>query len=182
MLEDIDRILLREPDIQARIEELAFQIARDYHAKDLTIVALLNGSVFFLADLLRRIALPVHFTCLRVSSYEGDQSTGEVRFAQEATDIAINAAGRHLLILDDILDTGCTLQAVRARFSDQPGALSLKTCVLLKKSGTRTCPVEADYWGFEIENAFVVGYGLDYRDRYRNLPFIGILKQSAISS
>jgi molybdopterin converting factor small subunit len=124
MIEDIDRILLREFEIQARVEELALQIARDYEGQDLTIVALLHGSVFFLADLIRHIPQPVQFACVRVSSYDGAQSSGVVQVEDGGIP---DVSNRHLLLLDDILDTGRTLHTLRGlRLSDQGGLLRIR--------------------------------------------------------
>ncbi|MEO6848790.1 MAG: hypoxanthine phosphoribosyltransferase [Chthoniobacterales bacterium] len=177
MWEDIEKILLRETDILQRIEDLATQIQRDYEGKDLTLVTLLNGSVIFVAELLRRISLPVRLECLRVTSYSGTESTRSLRFYEPEMP---KGKDRHFLIVDDILDTGETLHAVKERLEKDSQPLSLRTCVLLKKNVVRTRDLEADYCGFDIENEFVVGYGLDYEGYYRNLPCIATLKPEAI--
>ena len=131
----------------------------------------------FMADLLRRVPIHLQVDCLSVSSYHGTKSTGRVNFRQ--TQIA-ETRGRHVLILDDILDSGVTLHAIREYLAAESGALSLKICVLLRKKIDRPRPVDADYVGFDIPNEFVVGYGLDYNQRYRNLPLIGVLTDEAI--
>ncbi|MEO6053690.1 MAG: hypoxanthine phosphoribosyltransferase [Chthoniobacterales bacterium] len=177
MFEDIEKILFREQDILLRVEELARQINCDYEGKELVMVAFLNGSFIFLADLVRKISLPVHVECMRVSSYEGVGSTGSLKFEDKEIQ---NLTNRHVLLIDDILDTGTTLKGMKEWFLQKSRALSIRTCVLLQKRIARTPLIEADYMGFEIENEFVVGYGLDYREYYRNLPFIGVLKSEAI--
>lgn len=176
MIEDIETILYHETTLLSRLDTMAAEITAAYRGKDTTVVALLNGSLIFMADLLRRIPLPMHIDCLSVQSYQGTTSSGSVNFRQ--TNLP-DIRGRHVILLDDILDSGRTLHAVSTRLS-QCGPKSLKTCVLLQKKVRRTKKITADYVGFTIPNAFVVGYGLDYNERYRNLPFIGILKASAI--
>lgn len=177
MLQDIKKILYHESTILSRLDELASEITEDYRGKDVTIVAILNGSFIFMADLLRRIPIHLQVDCLSVSSYHGSTSTGRVNFrkAQFA-----DVRGRHVLILDDILDTGATLKAIREHIANESGALSIKICVLLHKKVDRPPMVDADYVGFHIPNEFVVGYGLDYNERYRNLPFVGVLTDEAI--
>ncbi len=177
MLKDIKRVLYHESTILSRLDELAHQITSDYEGKDLTAVAILNGSFIFVADLLRRIPLPLQVDCWSVSSYHGMKSTGQVNFRQ--TQLA-DVRGRHVLILDDILDSGITLHAIRQRLEAESGALSIKICALLRKKIDAPRPIDADYIGFDIPNEFVVGYGLDYNEHYRNLPFIGILNEDAI--
>lgn len=176
MLEDIEKVLFHESTILSRLDELAHEITTDYRGKDLTVVAILNGSFVFMADLLRRVPLPLQVECLSVSSYHGTQSTGRVNFRQ--SDLA-DFRDRHVLLLDDILDSGHTLHAIRERLSDG-GALSLRTCVLLRKRVERAREIDADYVAFDIPNEFVVGYGLDYNENYRNLPFVGVLTEASI--
>jgi hypoxanthine phosphoribosyltransferase len=177
MLRDIRKILYHESTILSRLDELAGEITEDYRAKDLTVIAVLNGSFIFMADLLRRIPLHLQVDCLSVSSYHGTKSSGKVSFRQAQL---ADTRRRHVLILDDILDSGMTLHTIRERLAAESGALSLKVCVLLRKNVSRERPVEAEYVGFDIPNEFVVGYGLDYNERYRNLPFIGVLTDEAI--
>ena len=179
MQEDLERVLFDEPTILSRLDELAAQISADYRERELTVIAVLNGSLIFMADLLRRIPLPLKLDCLSVASYHGGtKSTGEVVFKQV---MLPDVEGRHILILDDILDSGLTLNAIRRKL-DEANPLSIKVCVLLEKQIERTAPVDADYIGFEIGNEFVVGYGLDYMERYRNLPCIGVLRKDLIAS
>lgn len=177
MQEDLDRVLFDEQTILRRLDEIAAEITRDFQDRELTIIAVLNGSLIFMADLLRRIPLPLKLDCLSVASYHGGtKTTGEVIFKQLALP---DIGGRHILILDDILDSGLTLAAIRDKLTtEQP--LSVKICVLLRKLKARLRPVEADYVGFNIGDEFVVGYGLDYLERYRNLPCIGVLRKDKI--
>jgi hypoxanthine phosphoribosyltransferase len=177
MLRDIQKVLYHESTILSRLDELASKITEDYREKDVTIIAILNGSFIFMADLLRRVPIHLQVDCLSVSSYHGTKSSGGVNFRQ--TQIA-ETRGRHVLILDDILDSGVTLHAIREHLAAESGALSLRICVLLRKKIDRPRLVDADYVGFDIPNEFVVGYGLDYNQRYRNLPFIGVLTDEAI--
>ena len=177
MLQDIEKILYHESTILSRLDGLASQITEDYRGKEVTIVAVLNGSFIFMADLLRRIPIHLQVDCLSVSSYHGTTSTGRVNFRKAQFG---DLQGRHVLILDDILDTGGTLKAIRALLEKDTGALSIKICVLLRKKIDRPSLVDADYVGFDIPNEFVVGYGLDYNERFRNLPFIGVLSDAAI--
>lgn len=179
MQDDLERVLFDEGTILRRLDEMAVQISHDYRDRELTVVAILNGSLMFMADLLRRIPLPLKLDCLSVASYHGGvESSGELIFRQVALP---DIAGRHLLILDDILDSGLTLAAVREKL-ETAGPASIRACVLLQKKKTRRRSIDADYVGFEIEDEFVVGYGLDYMERYRNLPCIGVLRKDLIVS
>ena len=177
MVSDIASVLYHESTILARLDELASQITKDYEGKELTVIALLNGSFIFMADLLRRIPHPLQVDSWSVSSYHGTKTTGQINFRQ--TQVA-DVRGRHVLLLDDILDSGLTIHSIKERLEKEAGAASLRVCVLLRKNVERACTVDADYVGFDIPNEFVVGYGLDYNERYRNLPFIGILNEEGI--
>ncbi len=178
MRDDVERILFHEQTILSRLDELAAQITSDYEGKDLTVVAVLNGSLIFMADLLRRIPLPLEVDCLSVSSYRGGtESTGSVTFDQTSLP---DIDGRHVLILDDILDSGRTLHAICEKLRSARSPASVRVCVLLSKNKPRAEAANADYVGFEIEDEFVIGYGLDYAERYRNLPFVGVLHPAAI--
>ena len=153
---------------------MAAQITADYSNRELTVIAILTGSLMFMSDLLRRIPLRLKLDCLSVVSYHGKtQTTGEVIFKQLADP---DVAGRHVLILDDILDTGHTLDAVRKKL-ETARPCSIRVCVLLSKRKQRARNVDVDYIGFEIDDEFVVGYGLDVMGRYRNLPYIGVLRK-----
>jgi hypoxanthine phosphoribosyltransferase len=178
MQADLDRILFDEPTIHRRLDELAASISHDYRDRELTVIAILNGSVILMADLLRRIPLPLKLDCLSVASYHGGvKPSGELIFRQVSVP---DVAGRHVLILDDILDSGVTLTSIREKL-ESVSPLSVRTCVLLEKRKTRTRAVVPDYVGFEIADEFVVGYGLDYMERYRNLPCIGVLRKDLIA-
>ena len=170
--DEVQSVLIGETGIAARVREMAADIERDFAGKDLLAVALLTGTVPFLADLVRHIALPMRLDFMGVSSYGAGTSPGELVYTKE---LRLEARDRDVLLVDDILDTGQTLRAVIDKLNAlQPR--SLKTCVLLEKKSGRTESVTADYVGFEVPDEFVIGYGLDYAERYRNLPFIGVLK------
>src|SRR5437588_1003301 len=178
MQANLERILFDEKTILRRLDELAAQISADYHGCELTVIAILNGSLIFMADLLRRIPLPLKLDCLSVASHHGGlQTSGEVIFRQVAPP---DVAGRHILLLDDILDSGTTLNAIRERLKTV-SPRSIRVCVLLRKIKQPMHAIDADYAGFDIAVEFVVGYGLDYMERYRNLPFIGVLRKELMS-
>jgi len=179
MQADLERILFDEATIHRRLDELAARITADYRDRELTVVAILNGSVILMADLLRRIPLPLKLDCLSVASYHGGtKSMGDLVFRQVSLP---DIEGRHVLIVDDILDSGVTLATIREKL-ETAGPLSVRICVLLEKKRTRVRAVAPDYVGFEIADEFVVGYGLDYLERYRNLPCIGVLKNELIAA
>ena len=178
MQADLDRVLFDEATILRRLDELAMQISADYRDRELTVIAILNGSLMFMADLLRRIPLPLRLDCLSVASYHGGlQTSGEVIFRQVAQP---DVAGRDILLLDDILDSGTTINAIREKLQTA-SPKSIRVCVLLRKIKERARPIEADYVGFDIADEFVVGYGLDYGEGYRNLPCIGVLKKELMA-
>jgi hypoxanthine phosphoribosyltransferase len=177
MRRDLERVLFDEPAIHRRLDEIAAQVSNDYRDRELTVIAVLHGSLIFVADLLRRIPLPLKLDCLSVASYHGNpQSSGQVVFKQIALP---EIAGRDVLILDDILDSGHTLTAVRETL-EAAKPRSIRICVLLSKRKRRAREVDPDYVGFEINDEFVVGYGLDFRERYRNLPYIGVLRKELL--
>jgi hypoxanthine phosphoribosyltransferase len=169
----VDRVLIQPLDIQKRVRELARAIERDFHGRDLVIVALLNGTVMFLADLIRHLELPLRLDFVGVSSYGSGTTPGKLHFTKE---LKLEVRGRDVLLVDDILDTGRTLKRVTATLRALKPK-SLKICVFLNKKARRTEAVQADYIGFEIPDFFVVGYGLDFAERYRNLPFVGVLSE-----
>jgi hypoxanthine phosphoribosyltransferase len=174
---DLERILIHETTILSRLDQLAAQISQDYRERELTVIAVLNGSLMFMADLLRRIPLPLKLDCVSVASYHGKAETsGEVIFKQVALPDVVD---RHVLILDDILDSGHTIAAIREKLQ-KAKPRSIRICVLLSKKKPRQRSVDADYVGFEIEDEFVVGYGLDFMESYRNLPYIGVLRKDLI--
>lgn len=171
--DDIAEVLVDAPSIAAKISELAGRISADYAGKDPVLVSILKGALPFLADLMRQLPIPLSLDFLEVSSYgSSTESSGVVRILK---DLAHPIEGRHVLVVEDILDTGYTLQYVLDHLRGQHPA-SLRLCTLLDKPARRVVPIEIDYRGFEIPDRFVVGYGLDYGERYRNLPFIGVLK------
>jgi hypoxanthine phosphoribosyltransferase len=174
---DLERVLFDEPAIHRRLDDIAAQISNDYRERELTVIAVLHGSLMFVADLLRRIPLPLKLDCLTVASYHGKaQTSGDVIFKEMTLPEVV---GRDVLIVDDILDSGHTLAAVRETLETaRPN--SIRVCVLLSKKKQRAREVCADYVGFEIEDEFVVGYGLDFRKRYRNLPYIGVLRRELL--
>jgi hypoxanthine phosphoribosyltransferase len=172
-LKHLDHVLVSPTAIKRRIASLGQQLNRDYAKKDLMVVAIVNGALIFTADLLRQMRSPLRLDCLRASSYhDGTKAVGEPRIVDS---MKLDVRGHNVLLVDDILDTGKTLAAVAGMIKAK-GALSVKTCVLLDKTARRAVPFEADYVGFAIPNEFVVGYGLDFNERYRNLPCIGVLK------
>jgi hypoxanthine phosphoribosyltransferase len=185
---DLERVLFDEPTILHRLDEIAAQISNDYRDRELTVVVVLNGSFVFMADLMRRIPLPLRLDCLSVASYHGNARTsGEVIFKSGTADPSFggqvappDVKDRHVLIVDDILDSGHTLAAIREKL-ETAGPKSIRVCVLLSKRKKRAREVVADYFGFEIEDEFVVGYGLDYDERYRNLPCIGVLRKTLVT-
>ena len=178
MQADLERVLFDEEAILRRLEELAAQISADYRDRELTVIAILNGSLIFMADLLRRIPLPLRLDCLSVASYHGGlQTSGEVIFRQIAQP---DIAGRDILLLDDILDSGTTINSIREKLQTV-SPKSIRVCVLLRKIKDRARPIEADYVGFDIADEFVVGYGLDYGEGYRNLPCIGVLRKELMA-
>lgn len=174
----LDAILFHETTILSRLDEMGRQLSCDYAGRELTVLLILHGGVFFAADLLRRINLPLQLTSLSVSSYHGGtESAGAVTFHQSALP---DLHGRHVLIVDDILDSGLTLDTIRCRLESECRPASIRLCVLLEKRRPRPVKVRPDYVGFQIEDEFVVGYGLDYQGHYRNLPLIGTLKREFI--
>lgn len=180
MQDDLERILIHEQTIFSRLDTLAAQVTEDYRGKELTVVAVLNGSFMFMADLLRRIPLPLKIDCLSVSSYHGGtESSGTVTFHQDALP---DIDGRHVLVIDDILDSGRTLAAICDKLRAECRPLSVKSCVLLSKRKERAVPIEAEYFGFEIGDEFVVGYGLDYAEHYRNLAYVGVLRREVVAA
>jgi hypoxanthine phosphoribosyltransferase len=170
---DLDSVLFTEAQIKQRVRGLAREIKQVYGKREFTIVALINGAVMFTADLMREIENPVRLDCIRVSSY--GTSTKSVGTPQILADLTLDIANRDVLIIDDILDTGKTLALVTALARKLKPA-SLRSCVLLDKKARREVEFEADFVGFKIPDKFVVGYGLDFAERYRNLPCIGVLK------
>ncbi len=165
------RTLISEDQLQARIAELAAQIDRDYaDSERLVCIGVLKGSVFFLVDLLKKVKVPLAVDFFQTSSYGSGKTAGEIRIRK---DVDISIRGADVLLIEDIVDTGYTLRTILDLLKFR-GAKSVKLCALLDKAAAREVVVPIDYCGFTIDNVFVVGYGLDYDERYRNLPFVGI--------
>lgn len=169
----IDRVLIGSEDIQRRVREMGREISSDYEHSVPILVSILKGGVIFLADLVRCMSVPHEIDFMSVSSYDGGtESTGIVKILK---DLGSSITGRDVLIVEDIVDTGLTLKYLREILgARQPR--SLRLCTLLNKADARIEEVDIDYVGFDIPNEFVIGYGLDYDEKYRNLPFIGVLK------
>ena len=174
MEKDIKQVLLTEEQIKEKVKELGKILTAEYEGKNPIIVGVLNGVVMFYADMIREIKVPCQMEFMRVSSYSGTRSTGNMMVRQ---DLSADIKDRHVLILEDIFDTGNSLDFTVKHLSAR-GPASIKICTLLDKPERRNPRVtlQADYTGFTIPNEFVVGYGLDYNEQYRNLPYIGILK------
>jgi hypoxanthine phosphoribosyltransferase len=165
-------VLIDADRITERVKEVAVEIARAYDGRPVTVVGILTGCLVFMADLIRRIDLPIRVAFLTASSYRGETMVpGKLEIRD---DLLPDIAGRHVLLLDDILDTGKTLARVVAHLIDR-GAASVKVAVLLRKVGRQEVPFEPDFVGFTIPDKFVVGYGLDFNDEHRHLPYIGVL-------
>lgn len=170
---DLAEVLFTDAQIRQRVKSLAEEIKAAYGDGEFTIISLINGAVMFTADLMREIANPVRLDCIRVSSYGA--KTKSIGTPQVIYSLTLDIKDRHVLLIDDILDTGKTLELVSKLVRELKPA-SLRTCVLLDKKERREVPIDADFVGFQIPNKFVVGYGLDFAERYRNLPCIGVLK------
>ena len=168
---EVQSILITDEQIARRLKTLAREIERDFRGRELVVISLLNGTVMFLADLIRHLNLPLRLDFIGVSSYGLGTESGDLVFTKE---LRLDVHGRDVLLVDDILDTGKTLSRVLPKIR----ALKprrIKTCVLLDKPSRRVEKIRADYVGFDIPDLFVIGYGLDFAERYRNLPFVGVL-------
>ncbi len=173
MVEDIERVLITEEELREKVAAMGAQISRDFEGKDPLFVGVLKGCFIFMADLLRNVDIYCSMDFMAVSSYSGVKSTGAVKINK---DLSEDIAGRHIIIVEDILDSGVTLNYLK-NFLQQRNPASIHIATLMDKPARRKAPVFADYSCFEIPDAFVVGYGLDYNERYRNLPYIGVLKR-----
>jgi len=175
--DDIEKVLIDEDVIEKRIDVLAENILKEFCGSKFVVVVIMKGALVFTADLLRRMPIPLEIECINVASYHGTtESSGQVDFLDAKLP---PVGGRSVLLIDDILDTGRTLAAVGQKLREQ-GAGMVKSCVLLSKDKERAAEVEADHVGFHIGDEFVVGYGLDFLGLYRNLPFVGVLKEEVI--
>ena len=174
MLENIEEILLTREQLESKTKELAKEINEVYKDKNPILLGLLKGSIIFISDLMKELNFKLEIDFMDVSSYYGASSSNEIKILK---DIEIEVKNRHVLIAEDIIDTGQTLSKVISLLEER-GALSVKVVALLDKPEARKIDMKADYIGFEIPKKFVVGYGLDYNENYRNLPFVGVLKSS----
>jgi hypoxanthine phosphoribosyltransferase len=180
LVSDVAEVLLSEEQISAKVAELGAQISSDYEGQELTLVSVLKGSLPFMADLMRRITVPLRIDLMEVSSYGGTatESSGLVRILK---DLSAPIEGRDVLLVEDIIDTGLTLNYLM-KYLKGKNPRSIKICTLLDKPARRLVEIQLDYVGFEIPDAFVVGYGLDFGEVYRNLRFVGILRPEAYES
>ena len=170
---DIERVLIDEGRIQQRVRELGQEISRDYRGRDLTLVGILKGGAVSLADLMKSVTMDCSIDFMSVSSYAGKTSTGAVRVLLDLRD---NPEGKDLLVVEDIMDTGLTLNYLLANLATRKPR-TLEVCALFDKPQRRRVPAQAKYVGFALPDDFVVGYGLDYREKYRNLPYVGVLRR-----
>jgi hypoxanthine phosphoribosyltransferase len=176
---DVAEILIDEEPLQVRIDELGREISADYEGRDLLLVGVLKGAVFFLADLMRRLSIPCEIDFMAISSYgDGTDSSGVVRILK---DLDASIAGRDVLVVEDIIDSGLTLSYLMRSLTAREPA-SLEVCALLTKPDRREIEIPVRYVGFDIPNRFVIGYGLDYAERYRNLPYIGVLRPEVVTN
>jgi len=177
MDKDIERFLLTEEEIREKVSEIGKQISVDFEGKDPIFVGVLKGCFIFMADLMRQVSIPCSMDFMAVSSYSGTSSTGAVKINK---DLSQDILGRHLILVEDILDSGVTLNYLKQYLTvRQPASIHIAT--LLDKPARRKADIQPDYCCFQVPDAFVVGYGLDYEERYRNLPYIGILKPEVYS-
>jgi len=170
--DEVERVLITGNAIERRLKVMAREIQHDFIQSELVVVSLLNGTVMFLADLVRHLSLPLRLDFIGVSSYRANTESGELVFTK---DLRLDVRGRDVLLVDDILDTGKTITRVQEKIANL-GPKQIRICVLLDKPSRRQFAVKANYVGFEIPDVFVVGYGLDFAERYRNLPFVGVLR------
>lgn len=163
------KVLISEAELQKRIGEIAEQITKDYNGQDVTFICILKGSIFFTVELSKRLPCDVNFEFIRVSSYRGENSTGKIELK---VDLQGDIKGKDVIVIEDIVDTGRTLSYLK-EYLKTKGPKSIKICALLDKKERRVCELNADYVGFDIPDKFVVGYGLDVDEKYRNLPYVG---------
>jgi hypoxanthine phosphoribosyltransferase len=176
---DVEEVLLSGDEVQARVAEGGAPRAAASEGRDPVLVSVLKGSIIFLADLVRAMPIPLSIDLMEVSSYgSSTESSGQVRILK---DLSTPIEGREVIVVEDIIDTGLTLNYL-LRYLHDKGPASIRICCLLDKPARRLAPIEIDYRGFTIADRFVIGYGLDYAERYRNLPYIGVLRQSVYSA
>ncbi len=178
MTNDILKVLITKEELEQKVKELGRQISRDYTGKNLLMVSVLKGSVVFMADLMRAVTIPCEIDFMSVASYgSGVKTSGVVKIIK---DLDIDLKNRDLLLVEDILDSGMTLNYIK-NMLEQRGTRSIRICTLLDKPERRQVDIKADYSGFSVPDEFVVGYGLDFAEKYRNLPYVGVLKPSVYS-
>ena len=176
MHRDVERILINEAEIRERLDFVAKKVMAEFASDGLVVVVLLKGALVFAADMCRRLPVSMTVECLNITSYHGEiKSSGKVKFLDKKMP---DVKGQKVLIMDDILDTGLTMRAVSDALIEL-GAAEVRNCVLLNKRKDRTGECEADFKAFDIDDEFVIGYGLDYQGRYRNLPYVGVMKQAS---
>lgn len=173
---NLSEILISEEQIANRIQEMGEELSRDYQDKNPLLIALLKGAWIFLADLTRAMTIPLQVDFMNVSSYGDGMESTEVRILK---DVDAHVVGRHVIIIEDIIDTGFTLEKIKEIYRGR-GVASLKVCSFLDKPSRRKTEVQGDYIGFEVEDKFVVGYGLDYAQDYRHLPYVGVVAPEAV--
>ena len=177
--DDVEEVLLSADALQARVAELGRQLSADYAGRDPVLVSVLKGSIVFLADLIRGMEIPLSLDLMEVSSYgAGTETSGQVRILK---DLSRSIEGREVIVVEDIIDTGLTLNYL-LRYLAERNPATLRVCCLLDKPARRLAEIEIDYRGFTIPDRFVIGYGLDYDERYRNLPYVGVLRPSVYSA
>ena len=177
MFDDIEKILINDTELKEKVIELGKNISDDYKGLSPVFITVLRGSIIFLCDLIREVKIPISLDFLSVSSYSGQSHTGVVRIIK---DLDENIENKHVILIEDIIDTGLTLNYIIGMLRERKPA-SIKVCALLDKKVRRIIDIPIDYKGFEIPDEFVVGYGMDYNQQYRNLPFIGILKEEILN-
>ncbi|NIP38304.1 MAG: hypoxanthine phosphoribosyltransferase [Candidatus Dadabacteria bacterium] len=177
MFDDIEQILINEQELKQKAAELGKNISDDYDGLNPVFITVLRGSIVFLCDLIREVKIPISLDFLSVSSYSGQTHTGVVRIIK---DLDENIENKHVILIEDIIDTGLTLNYIVGMLRERKPA-SIKVCALLDKKVRRIIDIPIDYMGFEIPDEFVVGYGMDYNQKYRNLPYIGVLKQEVLA-
>jgi len=176
MINDVKEVLISEEQIQEKVNEIAGKISKKYEGKPLLVIGVLKGANVFVADLIRKITIPMILDFMAISSYGAStQSSGAVKILK---DLDEDIKGMHVVVVEDIIDTGLTLSYLTKNLASR-GAVSIEICTLLDKPERRTAPIEVHYKGFDIPDEFVVGYGIDFAEKYRNLPYVGILKPEA---
>ena len=178
MINKLSAVLFDEVAIRTRIKDIGFELSKVYADKNPVLICILKGSIVFMSDLIRYMTIPIEIDFLSVASYgHSNKSSGVVKIRK---DIELDITNRDVIVVEDIIDTGLSLQYI-TEYLQHHNAKSVATCVLINKKCVREVEVQVDYFGFEVENEFIVGYGLDYSERYRNLPYIGILKKEVYS-